>query len=171
MCIITRQGLFFRLLCGFFVATGGSLALAQTVDVNGPTAGSTAITESGVTTSGNNPTAGKATEVVPKNQGSPSVGNRKMATSIVPKPTPHGGAGNMAPLNGDESGVAPRADTSHATSAVAQADETAHKTVYDPNDQLGTTLDGTPRTSSTPTGVAGAGSGSGATAPPSRLAQ
>jgi hypothetical protein len=170
MYSITKQGLFFWLVCGFFVAMGGSLALAQTVDVNGPTAGSTAKTESGVTTSGNNPTAGKATEVLPKNQGSPRVPNRKMATSIIPKSTPHGGAGNTAPLNGDESGLSPRANTSHATSAVAQADETAHKTVYDPNDQLGI-LGGASRTSSTPTGVAGASSGHGATAPASRPVQ
>ena len=46
------------LVCG---AALTSSAYAQTVDVNGPTAGSTAKTEKGVTINGNNPTAGTAT--------------------------------------------------------------------------------------------------------------
>jgi hypothetical protein len=56
------------------------------------------------------------------------------------------GVGNMAPTNGDESGVAPRANTTSATGpkgqAIRSADSTAHQTVYDPNNQLGTSVEG-----------------------------
>jgi hypothetical protein len=55
----------------------------------------------------------------------------------------------MAPLNGDESGVAPRADTANATGpegeAIRSADATAHQTIYDPNNQLGTSVKGKTR--------------------------
>lgn len=131
------------------LACGAALtipAYAQTVDVNGPTAGATAKTEKGVTTNGNNPTAGNAT--LPADQGQMRADNNANAPKggvIVPKPT-RNAAGSMAPLNGDESGVAPRADVVNATGpegqAIRSADDTAHKTVYDPNDQLGTSLQG-----------------------------
>ena len=129
------------LICGAALTTS---AYAQTVDVNGPTAGSTAKTEKGVTTNGNNPTAGNAT--LPPDHGQMRAGNdAPKGGVIVPKPTPDA-AGNMAPMNGDESGVAPRADVANATGpdgqAIRSADDTAHKTVYDPNDQLGTSLEG-----------------------------
>jgi hypothetical protein len=119
-------------------------AFAQTVDVNGPTAGSTAKTEQGVTTNGKNPTAGSAT--LPPDSGQMHANNEAPKGGlIIPKPTPDA-AGNMAPMNGDESGVAPRADVANATGpegeAIRSADATAHKTVYDPNNQLGTSLEG-----------------------------
>jgi hypothetical protein len=69
----------------------------------------------------------------------------KGKAKIVPKHTANG-AGNMPQTNGDESGIAPRADMANATGpdgqAIRSADSTAHKTVLDPNDQLGTSLEG-----------------------------
>jgi hypothetical protein len=129
------------LICG---AALTSSAYAQTVDVNGPTAGSTAKTEKGVTTNGKNPTVGAAT--LPPDHGQMRADNKAPKGGvIVPKPTPNA-AGNMAPMNGDESGVAPRADVANATGpegpAIRSADDTAHKTVYDPNNQLGTSVEG-----------------------------
>lgn len=129
------------------LACGAALtasAYAQTVDVNGPTAGATAKTEKGVTMNGNNPTAGNAT--LPAGQGQMRADNNAPKGGvIVPKPT-RNTAGTMAPLNGDESGVAPRADVANATGpegqAIRSADDTAHKTVYDPNNQLGTSVEG-----------------------------
>jgi hypothetical protein len=119
-------------------------ALAQTVDVKGPTAGETAKTERGVTASGEHRTAGATASL---DRGQESATAPGQATRIVPKPTPGGGAGKMAPLNGDESGVAPRANVQNAQGPEAQAarsaESTARKTIYDPENQLGTSLRGT----------------------------
>ena len=124
----------------------GSAALGQTVDSNGPTAGSTAKTEKGVTSNGTNPTAGIATKAPDKAQRRADNAPRPIGRAkVVPRQGPTG-AGNLVPLNGDESGVAPRADTTNATGpegqAVRSADSTAHQTVYDPNNQLGTSVQG-----------------------------
>ena len=124
----------------------GTIATAQTVDVNGPTAGSTAKTEKGTQVDGSNPTAGEATRL--PNPGAKRADNAPAAKGrsvIVPHAGPRG-AGSTVPLNGDESGVAPRADLAGATGpkgrALRSADSTAHQTIYDPNDQLGTSLEG-----------------------------
>ena len=132
------------LLCSPCVWVGA--ASAQTVDSNGPTAGSTAKTEKGVTTSGTNSTAGIATMKPGSDQRRANNAPRPLGQAmIVPKQGPSG-AGNLAPLNGDESGVAPRGNTSNATGpkrqAVRSAESTAHQTVYDPNNQLGTSVQG-----------------------------
>jgi hypothetical protein len=117
-----------------------SCAFAQSVDVEGPTAGPTAKTLSGVTSNGDNPKAGIATPVAKPDPNAKSQVPDTQAAVIVPKPD--GGAGNMAPLNGDESGVALSANTENAGPAARSAESTAHKTVYDPNNQLGTSLEG-----------------------------
>jgi hypothetical protein len=141
------------LVCG--TCLGFVPASAQTVDVQSSTAGSTAKTEKGVTTDGNNTTAGAETRAPASAQmradNEPAA---KGKARIVPKATASG-AGNMPQTNGDESGIAPRADTANATGpdaqAIRSADSTAHKTVYDPNDQLGTSLEGrTKPTADTP---------------------
>jgi hypothetical protein len=115
---------------GKIVAIGGwalilfaTSALGQTVDVKSPTAGSTALTEKGVTADGTH------NIVKPTKKG------------IVPKATPHGGAGNVSPLMGNESGVSPTG--SGATSPAARsATATAQKTVLDPENHAGTSLEG-----------------------------
>lgn len=132
--------------CGAFAVT---FALAQTVNVNSDTAGQTALTERGITTNGTNRTAGVAT---PGHRRPHQRVGKKVASKggavIVPKPG-RNAAGNMAPLNGDESGVAPRANLRNARGPNAQAarsaDSTAHRTIYDPDDQLGTSTEGTTR--------------------------
>ena len=119
-------------------------AQAQNVDVNGDTAGATALTERGVTKEGSNPTAGVATAAPAPLTVSAAPQDRD--AHIIPKPTPKGGAGNMVRLNGDESADAPGADLKNVqgpdAQAVKSADATAHKTVFDPNDQLGTSTQG-----------------------------
>jgi hypothetical protein len=132
--------------CGAFAITS---ALAQTIDVKGDTAGQTALTERGATTNGTNSTAGTAT---PSDQkGGQHVAKQEASKGgavIIPKPTPNA-AGNTTALNGDESAIAPRADVANAqgpdAQAIRSAESTAHKTVYDPNDQLGTSTEGTTR--------------------------
>jgi hypothetical protein len=127
-------------LCGILAFTGS--AFGQTVNVEGATAGPTAKALSGVTSAGENPTAGKATPVGKPNQrGNSRVFHTHASSTFVPKPA-GSGTGNTAPLNGDESGVALSANTQNAGPAARSAESTAHKTVYDPNDQLGTSLEG-----------------------------
>ena len=114
-------------------------ARAQSVDVGGNTAGATALTERGTTLDGKNSTAGAATA-------SPGL-RAEMApapnsnTHIVPKPTPKGGAGTTARLQGNQSADAPGADLKNLSGPDAQvarrADADAHSTVYDPNNQRG----------------------------------
>jgi hypothetical protein len=144
MSRIVRWNFAVILLCAPCVLA--TTADGQTVDANGPTAGSTAKTEKGVTTNGTNPTAGVETRTPSRGQlraeNAPAAkGNAK----IVPQ-RGSSGAGNMPSTNGDESGVAPRADTANATGpegpAIRSADSTAHQTVYDPNNQLGTSVEG-----------------------------
>jgi hypothetical protein len=113
----------------------------QAVNVEGSTAGPTAKALSGVTNNGENPTAGKATPTAQPNQHGNSRVFHSHAAAFIPKPA-RNAAGNMAPLNGDESGVALSANTKNAGPAARSAEATAHKTVYDPNDQLGTSLEG-----------------------------
>jgi hypothetical protein len=132
------------LLCGSCVLAG--IAYGQAVNVNSPTAGSTAKTEKGVTVNGSNSTAGVETHAPDRGQiRADNAPAAKGKAVIVPRQGPSG-AGGMAPLNGDESGVAPRADTANATGpqgqAIRSADSTAHQTVYDPNNQLGTSVQG-----------------------------
>jgi hypothetical protein len=131
-------------LCGVMALAAS--AQAQSVDVKGDTAGATALTESGVTKEGSNPTAGVATAAPGIGRIGSSVAPGDRDAHIVPKPTPKGGAGNMARLNGDESADAPGADLKNLHGADAQAartaDATAHRTVYDPNNQLGTSTEG-----------------------------
>lgn len=115
-------------------------AFAQAVDVDGATAGSTAKTLSGVKSDGKNPTAGIATPSSKPDQRTKTTALHAKAV-ITPKSRGNG-AGKMAPLNGDQSGVALRADTSNAGPSARSAESTAHKTVYDPNNQLGTSLKG-----------------------------
>lgn len=130
--------------CGALALTS---ALAESVDVKGDTAGQTALTERGVTTNGTNRTAGVAT---PTDQTAEQQVGKQAASKggavIVPKPT-RNAAGNTTPLNGDESAVAPRANVETAQGpeapAIRSSESTAHKTVYDPNDQLGTSTQGT----------------------------
>jgi hypothetical protein len=127
--------------CALIVPT-----FAQTVDATGPTAGSTAKTLKRVTTNGDNSTAGAETRKPDSTQlRADNQPPAKGKAIIVPQPTPTG-AGNVAPLNGDESGVAPRADVADATGpdsqAIRSADSTAHQTVLDPDDQLGTSTQG-----------------------------
>jgi hypothetical protein len=123
-------------LCSMVFAAS---AQAQTVDVKGNTAGATALTQRGATLDGKNSTAGAATA-------SPGL-RAEMApapdsnTHIVPKPTPKGGAGTTARLQGNQSADAPGADLKNLTGPDAQvarsADADAHRTVYDPNNQRG----------------------------------
>lgn len=121
-------------------------AFAQTVDVKGDTAGATALTERGVTKDGKNSTAGVATAAPGIGRIGSSAAPQDRDAHIVPKPTPKGGAGNMARLNGDESANTPGADLKNLTGPEAQAirsaDADAHRAVYDPNNQLGTSLEG-----------------------------
>ena len=120
----------------------GTPARAQNVDVRGDTAGSTAQTLSGTKENGDNPAAGKATPVTKPARAD----NRTRALAahnrshIMPKP-PRRTAG-IAGMVGDESGVAPSADTKNATPQTRAAESTAHKTVRDPNNELGTSLQG-----------------------------
>jgi hypothetical protein len=116
-------------------------AFGQAVNVEGSTAGPTAKALSGVTNNGENPTAGKATPTAQPNQHGNSRVFHSHAAAFIPKPA-RNAAGNMAPLNGDESGVALNANTKNAGPAARSAEATAHKTVYDPNNQLGTSLEG-----------------------------
>ena len=126
-----------------------TIAYGQTVNANGPTAGSTAKTEKGVRPDGSNSTAGVQTRKPDAGQlrasNAPKAKGRAM---IVPRQGASA-AGNTAPLNGDESGVAPRANTANATGpngrAIRSSDTTAHQTVYDPNNQLGTSVAGKTR--------------------------
>ena len=132
------------LLCGSCGLAG--IAYGQTVNANGPTAGSTAKTEKGVSVDGSNSTAGAQTRKPDREQlradNAPAAKGKAM---FVPKQGASG-AGSTAPLNGDESGVAPRANVANATGpegqAIRSADTTAHQTVYDPNNQLGTSVEG-----------------------------
>ena len=136
MARIAHRFLAAAALCGALAVP----AFAQTVDVKGDTAGATALTERGVTKDGKNPTAtavtGQANSAAPE----------KRDTLIIPKATPNGGAGNMPRLNGDESANTPGADLKNLTGPEAQtirsADADAHRAVYDPNNQLGTSLEG-----------------------------
>lgn len=135
------------LFCSTCLLAGATSA--QTVDSNGPTAGSTAKTEKGVTLSGSNSTAGIETRTPDRNQESTNrVARPAGRAMLVPKQGPSG-AGNLPLLNGNESGIAPRADVRNATGpegqAVRSADSTAHQTVYDPNNQLGTSVEGKTR--------------------------
>jgi hypothetical protein len=135
-------------ICGIMAFAGS--AFGQAVDVKGATAGPTAKTLSGVTNQGDNPTAGMATPVAkPNQQADGRVIRTHASTHIVPK-HPGNGAGNMPRLNGDESGVALSANTKNAGPAARSAEATAHKTVYDPNNQLGTSLKGTTTGPDTP---------------------
>ena len=135
------------LLCGSTVWV--TTSYGQTVNANGPTAGSTAKTEKGVRPDGSNPTAGVQTRKPEAGQlrasNAPKAKGRAM---IVPRQGASA-AGNMAPLNGDESGVAPHANTANAVGpngrAIRSSDTTAHQTVYDPNNQLGTSVAGKTR--------------------------
>ena len=80
------------LICGAALTIS---ACAQTVDMNGPTAGSTAKTEKGVATNGNDPTAGNAT--LPPDHGQMRADNKApKGGMIIPKPTANA-AGNMGP--------------------------------------------------------------------------
>jgi hypothetical protein len=124
-------------------------AFAQSVDVHSDTAGQTALTERGATTNGTNSTAGDATPGA--KTGEQKVGKKEASKGgavITPKPA-RNAAGNTTPLLGDQSAVAPRANVANAqgpdAQAIRSAESTAHKTVYDPNNQLGTSTEGTTR--------------------------
>jgi hypothetical protein len=127
-------------ICGSFAFAGS--AFGQAVNGTGPTAGPTAKALSGVTGNGANPTAGKATPVGrPGQHANSRVFHTHASSTFVPKPAGNG-TGNITRLNGDESGVALSANTKNAGPAARSAEATAHKTVYDPNNQLGTSLEG-----------------------------
>jgi hypothetical protein len=132
------MGLAHKVLIAGVGVLAATASLAQTVDVKGATAGETAKTEQGVTANGKHTTAG--TGVAAKNATAREV-PANVRTHIVPKPARKGSG--LTPLNGDESGVAPRANVNNADQAQRSAESTAHKTVYDPNNQLGTSTRGT----------------------------
>ena len=125
-------------LCSVMVLAAS--AQAQSVDVKGNTAGATALTERGTTLDGKNSTAGAAT-ASPGLKAELAPAPKNSNTHIVPKPTPKGGAGTTARLEGNQSADAPGANLKNLSGPDAQvarrADADAHSTVYDPNNQRG----------------------------------
>ncbi len=131
-------GFIHRTLIAVMACLAATAAFAQTVDVKGATAGETALTEKGVTANGKHTSAGTLTRRGDQNAREVPA---NVHTHIVPKPARKGSG--LTPLNGDESGVAPRAPVDNADQAQRSAESTAHKTVYDPNNQLATSTRGT----------------------------